>query len=274
MSTKAEGRQSVDVVRLHRGDAPLIVSMPHVGTVIPASIADAMTPIARHVPDTDWHVERLYDMAPDMGVTMIEATHSRYVIDLNRDPDNKPLYPGADNTELCPTSTFDLVPIYLPGQEPDQAEISRRIETYWQPYHRTLAAEISRLREKHEQIVLWDGHSIRSVLPRFFENQLPDINLGTGNCTSADAELARRVVETAEAANAYTTAFNGRFKGGHITRTYGAPAQGVHTIQLELSQVTYMEEALPFRYLPEKANEAKVVIGRMLTSVLDWLNET
>jgi N-formylglutamate deformylase len=264
----------VEVVRLHRGDGPLIVSMPHVGTHIPATLSDTMTPIARHVPDTDWHVERLYDMAAEMGATTIEATHSRFVIDLNRDPDNKPLYPGADNTELCPTSTFDLEPIYLPGQEPDQAEIARRIETYWQPYHQTISEEISRLRGLHKQVVLWDGHSIRSVVPRFFNDTLPDFNLGTGDGIAADAALAQRVVETAQASNAYSTAFNGRFKGGYITRTYGDPKNGVHAIQLELSQATYMEEALPFRYLPEKADEAKAVIKKLLSSVLDWLGET
>ncbi len=262
----------MEVVRLHRGDAPLIISMPHVGTHLPAGIADTMTPIARHVLDTDWYVERLYDFTVELGATTIQATHSRYVIDLNRNPDNKPLYSGADNTELCPTTTFDLEPIYLPGQEPGQNEIARRIESYWQPYHATIAEEISRLRENHEKIVLWDGHSIRSVVPRFFRNILPDFNLGTGNGISADPDLARRVVATAEAANAYTTTFNGRFKGGYITRTYGDRQNGVHAIQLELSQATYMEEALPFRYLPEKADEAKAVIARLLKEVLNWLS--
>jgi len=260
----------LDVYSLHRGDAPLIVSMPHVGTHLPATVADAMTPIARHVIDTDWHVERLYDMAPAMGATLLAANHSRYVVDLNRSPDNRPLYAGADNTELVPLTTFDRDPIYLPGQEPDGAEIGRRIETYWKPYHEALGAEIARLRARHGKVVLWDGHSIRSHVPRFFEGRLTDFNLGTGGGASCDPKLAELVVAEAAGANAFTCILNGRFKGGHITRSFGNPADGVHAIQLELSQITYMEETLPFRYLPERAEATKAVIGRMLAAALSW----
>jgi len=264
----------LDVVRLQRGDAPLIVSMPHVGIHIPADIADTMTPLARHVPDTDWHVDRLYDFAAELGATTVAATHSRYVIDLNRAPDNKPLYPGADNTELCPLSTFDHEPVYLPGQEPDQSEISRRIETYWKPYHETLAAEVARLRERHTKVLLWDGHSIRSEVPRFFDDRLPDFNLGTGDGMAADAALAEAVVAQASSENAYTTAYNGRFKGGYITRSVGRSSDGVHAIQLELAQATYMEEALPFRFLPEPAAQVSAAIERMVRAGLDWIAES
>jgi N-formylglutamate deformylase len=260
----------LDVYRLHRGDAPLIVSMPHVGTHLPAAVADTMTPIARHVIDTDWHVERLYDMAPAMGATLLAATHSRYVVDLNRAPDNRPLYAGADNTELVPLTTFDRDPIYLPGQEPDAAEIGRRIETYWKPYHEALGAEIARLRARHGKVVLWDGHSIRSHVPRFFEGRLTDFNLGTGGGASCDPKLAEAVAAEVAGANAFTSVLDGRFKGGHITRSFGDPEGGVHAIQLELSQITYMEETLPFRYLPETAEATKAVIGRMLSAALAW----
>ncbi|MDG2482239.1 MAG: N-formylglutamate deformylase [Alphaproteobacteria bacterium] len=261
----------MEVVRLHRGDAPLIISMPHVGTHLPADISDTMTPLARHVPDTDWHVDRLYAFARERGATMIASTHSRYVIDLNRAPDNKPLYPGADNTELCPLTTFDHEPIYLPGQGPDQAEIARRIAQFWQPYHDTMAAEIARLRAEHDAILVWDGHSIRSQVSRFFDGQLPDFNLGTGGGIAADAALAKAVVATAQTADPYTTAYNGRFKGGYITRTFGKPEDGVHAIQLELSQVTYMEEELPFRYLPEPAAQVSSAIARMVETGLEML---
>ncbi len=260
----------MDIYRLHQGDAPLIVSMPHVGTHLPARVADTMTPIARHVVDTDWHVDRLYDMAAAMGATTIAATHCRYAVDLNRAPDNRPLYAGADNTELVPLTTFDREPIYLPGQEPDETEVARRVSDYWKPYHDRLAAEIARLRENHERVVLWEGHSIRSHVPRFFEGRLPDFNLGTGGGASCDAGLAARIEAEAAANNAFTSVMNGRFKGGYITRQYGQPARGVHAIQLELSQITYMEEDLPFRYLPETAAPTKVLIGRLLEVALEW----
>jgi len=263
----------VDPYRLHRGEAPLIVSMPHVGTHIPAAIADTMTPIARHVVDTDWHVERLYDMATGLGATIIAATHSRYVVDLNRAPDDRPLYPGADNTELVPLTTFDHEPIYLPGQAPDAAEVARRVEQHWRPYHEALAAEVTRLAARHGRVVLWDGHSIRSHVARFFEGRLTDFNLGTAGGASCDPELARRIEAEAATSNTFTSVLDGRFKGGYITRRYGRPAEGVHTIQLELSQVTYMEETLPFRYLPEKAQEAKALIVRLLRVALNWAGE-
>ncbi len=260
----------MDIYRLHQGDAPLIVSMPHVGTHLPAPISDTMTPIARHVVDTDWHVDKLYDMAAAMGATTIAATHARYVVDLNRAPDNRPLYAGADNTELVPLTTFDHEPIYLPGQEPHPEEIRRRVDTYWTPYHDRLASEIARLRERHDKIVLWEGHSIRSHVARFFEGQLPDFNLGTGGGTSCDAGLAERIETEAAANNAFTSVMNGRFKGGYITRQYGQPAKGVHAIQLELSQITYMEEDLPFRYLPATAEPTRAAIARLLDVCLEW----
>lgn len=260
----------MELYRLHQGDAPLIVSMPHVGTHLPAAIADTMTPIARHVVDTDWHVERLYDMAAGLGATTLAATHSRYVVDLNRAPDNRPLYAGADNTELVPLTTFDHEPLYLPGQEPGLAEVGRRVEAFWRPYHERLAAEIARLRERHERVVLWEGHSIRSHVPRFFEGRLTDFNLGTDSGSSCDGEFAARIEAEAAAANAFTSVMNGRFKGGYITRQYGKPEQGVHAIQLELSQISYMEENLPFRYLPDTAEPTKAAIARLLAVALDW----
>ena len=259
----------MEVVRLHRGGAPLIVSMPHVGTHIPADIADAMTPAARRVPDTDWHVDRLYGFAAGLAATAVAATHSRYVIDLNRPADDVPLYPDADNTGLCPLTTFDLEPIYLPGQEPDRDETARRIETFWRPYHDTLAAEIDRLRGRHGHVLLWDGHSIRSRVARFFDGRLPDFNLGDADGATADAGLARRAVEAAEAEDAYTAAYNSRFKGGCIVRRFGKPVRGVHALQLELSQATYMEEAPPFRFLPEPAARVSAAIERIVGAVLD-----
>ena len=254
------------------GEAPLLVSMPHAGTHLPIEIAGHMAAQARHVPDTDWHVDRLYDMAGAMGATVLTATHSRYVIDLNRSPDNEPLYPGASNTELCPLTAFDFSPIYLPGQEPDAAEVARRLKTYWQPYHDCLATQLNRLSALHDRIVLWDGHTIRSVAPRFFEGRLPDFNLGTGSGTSADPDLAARLLGIASDRADSGAVLNGRFKGGYITRRYGRPEAGVHAVQLELAEITYMEEDPPFRYLDERADITKATITSLLQAALSWAN--
>jgi len=246
------------------GTSPLIVSMPHCGIVIPPDIAKGMTKAATGVPDTDWHLERLYDFAADMNASMLSAVLSRYVIDLNRDPEGKPLYPGADNTELCPTSTFDREPLYVQDVSLNEVEIARRRETYWRPYHTKLQETIAATKARHGFAVLFDAHSIRSRVPRFFEGRLPDFNLGTGGGLTADAALAESLRGVCEATQGHTTALNGRFKGGYITRRYGAPKDRVHAIQLELAQVTYMDERPPWSYQPKLAERIRPTLRRLL----------
>ena len=257
---------------LHRGTRPLLVSMPHVGTYLPAPLAARLTPEARTVPDTDWHMDRLYAFARELGASVLMATHSRYVVDLNRPPDNANLYPGQDTTGLCPVDTFDKTPVYADGSKgPDDAEIAQRRDAIWHPYHAALQEELKRLKAEHGTIALWDAHSIRSVLPRFFEGRLTDLNLGTGGGTSCDPALAAELLRIASSASGYTAVLNGRFKGGHITRTYGNPAGGVHAVQLEMTQASYMEEQLPFAYLPETAIRVQPVVRRMVEAVLEFV---
>jgi N-formylglutamate deformylase len=252
------------------GTRPLLISMPHVGTHVPPALAARFTDEARQVPDTDWHLERLYDFAEALGASVLVATHSRYVIDLNRPPDGASLYPGQSVTGLCPVDSFDDTPLYAQGDVPDEAEIAARREAIWQPYHAMLAQELARLKAAHGIAMLWDAHSIRSELPRFFDGKLPDLNLGTGKGTSCDAALADRLLGMARQAEGYTSVLNGRFTGGYITRQYGRPADGVHAVQLEMTQCSYMQEALPFDYLPEVAARVQPHLRRMLETVLDF----
>lgn len=264
----------MSVYRIVEGEGPLVVSMPHVGTLLPAEVAETMTEAGRAVPDTDWHVDRLYEPVLDeLGIPRIAAVFSRYTVDLNRGPDSAPLYPGARETELCPTTTFDDQPIYLAGQAPDARAIECRRRDYWQPYHLALAQLLLRAKDRHGVAVLWDAHSIRGEVPRFFEGTLPDLNIGTRDGESCAPELLGRVTETARAAGAeagYSTVVDGRFKGGFITRSYGRPAEGTHAIQLELAQRTYMDEAPPWRFDPERAERLRPVLRQMLESARDW----
>jgi len=258
--------------RFRQGTRPLLISMPHVGTHVPPALAARLTDEARHVPDTDWHLEQLYDFADELGASVLVATHSRYVIDLNRPPDGASLYPGQSVTGLCPVDTFDDTPVYASQDDlPDDAEVAERRDAIWYPYHRQLQAELDRLKATHGTIALWDAHSIRSVLPRFFEGKLPDLNLGTGNGTSCDPALAATLLGIAESATGYTGVLNGRFKGGHITRQYGNPAGGVHAVQLEMTQSSYMQETLPFDYLPEVAAGVQPHVRRMIEAVLAFV---
>lgn len=255
------------------GTTPLVVSLPHVGTRLPDDLAARMTEYGRAVADTDWYVDRLYDEAAGLGAATLKAEYSRYVVDLNRDPTGKPLYPGADNTEVCPRRTFDDKPIWLPNESPDEAEVAARLDAYWRPYHECLKSLLAAARERHGLAVLIDGHSIRSQLPRFFQGRLPDLNFGTAGGVSADRRLTHFVYEGLEAARGFSAVRDGRFTGGYITRTYGQPREGIHAFQLEIAQVTYMEEKPPFRYRPDRARTLKPVLRQMLETALAWAEE-
>ncbi len=251
------------------GDTPILVSMPHVGLSVPTDIRERFSNEARSLPDTDWHVDRLYDWVHELNIGVIAAIFSRYVIDLNRPPDDTPLYSGS-STGLCPLQMFDGAPLYRPGDEPDEQELEQRLAQYWQPYHQRLAIELQTLKQHFGYAILFDAHSIRSVVPRLFTGQLSDFNLSSHDGASADPALVRRAVKVCRQARTYTTMLNGRFKGGYITRHYGSPATGVHAIQLELSQRTYMEEDPPYNYREDLAEQVSPVLRQLLTAVLEW----
>jgi N-formylglutamate deformylase len=257
------------IFHLTRGEAPLIVSFPHSGTHIPPEIAARMTNIAATLPDTDWHVPRLYDFLDKLRASRIEATHSRYVVDLNRPPNDESLYPGQKKTGLVPLDTFAGEALYKPGQAPSDDEIASR-RTYWQSYHDALAAEIARLKAIHGSVILWDAHSIASEVPTLFEGRLPDFNLGTFEGKSCDADIATRAFEVAKHST-FSTVLNGRFKGGYITRHYGNPKKGVHAIQLEMAQAIYMDETPPFTYRADRATAVTAAIRSMIKGALDAL---
>jgi N-formylglutamate deformylase len=259
---------------VYAGTAPLLVSLPHDGTALPETMAARVTPAAARVPDTDWHVGRLYAFARELGASVIAPRWSRYVADLNRDPEGLALYPGRAETALVPVTTFAGEPIYAPGAAPDTAELASRRQVYWQPYHDALAAELARMRAAHPRVVVWDGHSIRSRVPMFFDGRLPDFNLGTASgasCTSALQEtLAGILRHRADGeTGGYSHVVNGRFKGGYITRHYGRPDTGVEAVQLELAQYTYMDED-SFEYLPARAAPVQAIIRELLTACLAY----
>jgi N-formylglutamate deformylase len=251
------------------GSTPLLVSLPHGGTYIPDTIANRMTAVALETPDTDWHVGLLYDFASSFGASVISATHSRYVIDLNRNPVGAPLYSGADNTELVPLTTFDYSPIYKEGCQPGETEITDRAALYWKPYHEQINGELSAIKARHGYAILFDGHSIKSNVGRFYDGQIPDLNLGTANGNSAAPELALIAMGVLKQSN-YPVVLDDRFTGGHITRSNGAPENGIHAIQLELTWRNYMEENPPYRYLTKQADNLKTVLKELLQALIDW----
>jgi N-formylglutamate deformylase len=262
-----------ETYRFTPGTAPVLISVPHAGTYIPAEIAARMTDDALALPDTDWHVDRLYDFAAELGIGVIVATHSRYVIDLNRDPSGKPLYPGADNTELVPTTTFNRDNVYRPGAGPDDAEVAQRVTQYWQPYHDRLAQELAAIRARFGVAVLWDAHSIPSLVPRFFSGRLPDLNLGSARGTSAAHDLVTTVMGGFERDGGFSKVRDGRFTGGYITRRFGKPDTAVHALQLELAQAAYMDEAPPYRFEAGRAAPLRSLLAEAMASVVAWAQE-
>lgn len=267
-----------DWLEIHPGDAPLIVSFPHTGTDLPGDIeAQLVSPwLARK--DADWWVHRLYDMARGLGATTVRTALSRTVIDVNRDPSGAALYPGQATTGLCPLTTFDGEALYRPGGEPDAAAIADRRERWFDPYHAALLAQVRRARARHPRVVLYDAHSIRSRVPRLFDGELPNFNIGTYRGTSCDPALARGI-EAACAQPGFSRVTDGRFVGGWTTRHYGQPAHGVHAVQMELACRGYLEEPAapdaanwPAPYDPGRAAPLRAILERVLRHCLDFAN--
>ena len=251
----------MELFSFRAGASPLLVSMPHTGTFIPDWLGPRLSPAARALPDTDWHLERLYNFLDDLGASVLVGTHSRYVVDLNRPPDNTNLYPGQDTTGIVPVDTFHREPLYIPGFAPSADEAAERIRTYWRPYHEQLAKALAAIKAKHGYALLWDAHSIFSVLPRFFAGKLPGLNLGTADGKSCAPGIGEALAKSVEE---YSAVLNGRFKGGYITRRYGDPANSIHAVQLELSEATYMEEKPPYSFLDRKARQLRPQLRTLL----------
>jgi N-formylglutamate deformylase len=230
-----------DWLSLRRGNVPLLLSIPHTGTEIPAEIEARLVSSWLGRKDTDWWVDRLYQSASSLDATVVRTAISRTVIDVNRDPSGQSLYTGQATTDLCPTITFDGEAIYPSGQGPDAAEIEGRKARWFAPYHAALKAELERLRKAHDHVVLYDCHSIRSVIPRLFDELLPHFNIGTNDGASCAPELTA-AIEAACAETPFSRVRDGRFRGGYITRHYGKPEMGIHAIQMELACRGYLAE--------------------------------
>lgn len=259
----------MSLLEVTRGDSPLVLGLPHTGTQLPEREASLLNETGRAMADTDWHIHDLYAGLVD-GVTSVRTTVSRYVIDVNRDPTGQSLYPGQNTTTLCPTTDFDGQPIYQPGMEPEAQEIARRQAAYHAPYHDALRVELERVRDIHGFAILYDCHSIRSRIPFLFDGTLPDLNVGTNLGSTCAPEIEANVVAICEAASGYSAVLNGRFKGGWTTRHYGRPGEGLHAIQMELAQSSYMAEAPPWTYDTARAERLRIHLKSILSSLLDW----
>lgn len=252
-----------------QGTVPLLISMPHAGLQLTPAVQAGLVPPAQGLPDTDWHIPTLYAFAAELGASTLAGNYSRYVVDLNRPADDRPLYATA-TTGLFPDTLFDGEPLFIEGGQPSAFERDRYLQEIWTPYHRTLAGELARLKAQFGYALLFDAHSIASRVPRLFEGKLPDLNLGTHEGRSCEPQLAEQLMQVCARAADYSHVLNGRFKGGHITRHYGQPGSDVHAVQLEICQSLYMDEQAPFTYRPELAAKAQRVLRELLEAFLQW----
>ena len=249
------------------GESPLLISIPHDGHELALGMPERMTEVGLELPDTDWHVRRLYGFAEEIGASVLAAKLSRYVVDLNRPPTDTALYEGQVSTGLCPSATFAGLDIYKPGESCRLDEQRIRVETYWKPYHNKIAQELASMRAKFGYALLWDAHSIRSEIPHLFQGVLPDLNIGTNGGVSCDSVMENAVHRVAQESN-YSAVLNGRFTGGYITRTYGSPSRGIHAVQLELAQHIYMDEN-SYGYDEIAATNLSRTIRQMLLTFID-----
>ncbi len=261
---------SAPVCSLHRGSTALLVSLPHCGTEIPNELRARLVPRAQALEDTDWHLSELYAFARELGASLLVPRYSRYVIDLNRPPDDTPMYASANNTGLCPERFFSGHALYQQGQAPDAAEVAHRCDLYWHPYHDALLDELTRLKNVHGHALLLDGHSIKSELPWLFDGRLPDLNLGTADGASCEASLRAALVRVLQSQPDFTHVVDGRFKGGYIVRRYGRPRARVHAVQLEMCWSCYMSEAPPFLLDRQRASRLVPVLRSLVQRLLDW----
>ena len=270
MSKLIDRESTTPLVEIREGNAPLILSMPHSGVVIPPSLAANYRPEALALVDTDWHIPRLYEFALELDATIVRACVSRYVIDLNRPPTGESLYPGQATTGLCPTTFFDGRPLYHEGCEPTEESVAERVHDYWQPYHQVLQTQIERLVAQHRHVTLYDCHSIASEVPRLFEGTLPVLNLGTAGGTTCRPEVQQAVADVMEASE-FESVVNGRFVGGFITRNYGTHpeyAADVDAIQMEIGQDAYMDRRPTFAYRPDRAERLQQTLRAILQACL------
>ena len=251
--------------------SPLLISVPHAGTLIEESVMKRLNHSAHHMIDTDWHMDEIAAEAAGSNASVLAALYSRYMIDLNRPANDQPLYQGA-TTGLVPSIDFDGNSLYREGQTPQADEIKQRIQDFWQSYHNQLGQVIEDKKQEYGFCLLLDCHSIRSQVPRLFEGALPDINIGTNNGLSASTELSNRIEKLCQQSN-YSYIVNGRFKGGYITRNYAKPAEGVHAVQIEIAQHCYMIEQSPWTLNRKKAAQLVSFISLILEQMQQFADK-
>ena len=254
-----------------KNKVPVIISSPHSGTYFPEEVKTQLKPeVLENPDDTDWFIDKLYDFAPNMGITFIAANYNRWVIDLNRNPESKPLYTdGRVITGLVPTTNFNGDSLYI-DKEPSEDEIERRLKTYYQPYHHKLAELINEIKNEFGKVLLFDAHSIRDLVPGIRQEAFPQLILGDNDETTASKDIINTAMDTL-GKGPYQLEHNYPFKGGYITRHFGNPKENIHALQLEMCKSNYMDDTQT-KYNKEKANTMRTLLQTLFSNLIEHLN--
>jgi N-formylglutamate deformylase len=253
---------------------PLLLSVPHCGSHFPEELIGEFQPNQIQFPDdTDWFVDQLYDFAPAMGITMITATHSRWVIDLNRDPENKPLYSdGRIITGLCPTTNFLGESLYKDNRiEVIASEVERRKKKYYEPYHQKIGELLKDIKAEFGKVLLWDCHSIRQYVETIYKENFPDLILGDADGVSASPQIIELAFNGLKSSD-YSISHNFPFKGGFITRHYGKPLENQQALQLEMTKINYMDDT-ETQYEEGRAEKMRSLLKKVLSSLLESIGK-
>lgn len=253
---------------------PMILSVPHCGTAFPEELRAHFVPELMQAPDdTDWFVHELYNFASEMGITIIHAHYSRWVIDLNRDPESKPLYDdGRIITALTTTTDFFGNPIYRsPEFEPNAQEIERRRTLYYAPYHEKIRELLEERKASFGKVLLWDAHSIRHRVPTIQKDVFPDMILGDNDGQTAHPAFIESALKNLSS-GIYGVNHNHPFKGGQITRSFGKPAVNVNALQLEMNKILYMDDQ-ELHFHPERANRMREILRKTFKALINTLDQ-
>lgn len=251
---------------------PIIISVPHAGTFIPEDIKSKMnSELSYKLDDTDWFIDRLYGFSTDLGITIITANYSRWVVDLNRNPENQPLYnDGRVITDVLTVTDFNGNQIYKDNYVPDSEEVSRRVVLYHKPYHEKLDELLKNTKSEFGKVLLFDAHSIRKSVPGIRSEDFPDLILGDNDETSASPELIKSTIDSLQN-KGYGFSHNHPFKGGYITRSFGKPEENIHALQLEMCKTNYMD-ASEMIYDEGSAARIQVVLKELFLKLIDAIN--
>ncbi|NVK34247.1 MAG: N-formylglutamate amidohydrolase [Rhodobacteraceae bacterium] len=260
------------MIHVKRGQAPLVICLPHSGTDIPPVVASRLSANGSLQTDIAWLLPKIFELPENLDVTIISSSISRYVIDVD-----KSLYPVGEEQAschaLCPLTTYDTKRIYAQGEEPGAVEIEQRQLLFYKPFYNAVERELARLRKIYDRIVMLNCSSIQSQFRGPHEDEIPLINIETDNGDACDEALPEIIAGSFEQLADYSVSVDKFVTGGELLRRFAAPGIGVHGASVTVAQRAYLaQEAPPFQLDPAKAPALTDAMAAMACNIQGWLS--